>query len=268
MVKEGKLMTKTAVITGATTGIGAAYAGRLAKNGYDLVITGRRKEIIQKLADDLSKQYGIKVDVIIAELSNDNDFQKLVDVVKTKEDIEILINNAGFSGYLKHSLDIDNSEHEKMIKVHEIIPIRLISVIVPRMIKRGNGSIINVSSMGAFLPVPSGSVYGASKAFLYNYSQSLYMEVKDKGIKVQVLCPGFTQTDFGKNYYPKEFLDRVLKKMKMMPPEKVVDYSLICLKKNKLVCIPGVSNKVMAKLLPSLPIDMYYSSVTRMTPFK
>ena len=87
-------MSKTAVITGATSGIGAAYARRLAKDGYDLVITGRRKEIIQKLADELTKQYSIKVEVIIAELSNDNDFQKLVDVVKTKEDIEILINNA------------------------------------------------------------------------------------------------------------------------------------------------------------------------------
>jgi len=261
-------MSKTAVITGATSGIGAAYARRLAKDGYDLVITGRRKEIIQKLADELTKQYSIKVEVIIAELSNDNDFQKLVDVVKTKEDIEILINNAGYSGGLKHSVDIDNSEHEKMIKVHEIIPIRLISVIVPEMIKRGRGNIINVSSMGAFLPLPSGGVYGATKAFLYNYSQSLYMELKDKGIKVQVLCPGVTQTDFGKNYYSKEFLDQVLKMMKMMPAEKVVDYSLKCLKKNKLVCIQKTSNKVMAKLLPSLPIDTYYSMVTRMTPFK
>jgi hypothetical protein len=94
------------------------------------------------------------------------------------------------------------------------------------------------------------------------------MELKNKGIKVQVLCPGVTQTDFGKNYYSKEFLDQVLKMMKMMPPEKVVDYSLKCLKKNKLVCIQKTSNKVMAKLLPSLPIDTYYSMVTRMTPFK
>jgi short-subunit dehydrogenase len=260
-------MSKTAVITGATTGIGAAYAGRLAKDGYDLVITGRRKEIIQKLADELTKQYSIKVDVIIAELSNDSDFQKLVDVVKTKEDVEILINNAGYSGYGRHSVEIDVAEHEKMIKVHEIIPIRLISIVVPGMKKRGKGNIINVSSLGAFMALPGGSVYCATKAFLFNYSQSLYMELKDKGIKVQVLCPGPTQTDFGKNYYTKEFKDQMLK-YKMMPPEKVVDYSLNCLKKNKLVCIPGLSNKVMVKLLPSLPIGTYYSVVTRMTPFK
>ena len=113
-------MSKTALITGASSGIGAAYARRLAKDGYDLVITGRRIDAIRKLAEDISEQYGIKVDVIIAELSNDYDFQKLADSVKTKN-VEMLINNAGYSGYARHFEDVDISEHEKMIKVHQII---------------------------------------------------------------------------------------------------------------------------------------------------
>ena len=91
-------MSRTAVITGATTGIGAAYARRLAVDGYDLIITGRRQDIIQKLAENLVNQHNVKVDVIIAELSDDNDVQKVIDAIKAAENIEILINNAGYSG--------------------------------------------------------------------------------------------------------------------------------------------------------------------------
>ena len=260
-------MGKTAVITGATSGIGAAYAKRLAQDGYDLIITGRKKEIIQKLADDISKKHGVKVNVIIAELSNDIDFQKLADAVKASEDIEILINNAGYSGYAQHFDEVDIAEHEKMVKVHQVVPMRLVSLIVPGMIKRRKGAIINVSSTGAFLYIPSASVYCATKAFVKMYSQCLYLELKDKGIKVQALCPGFTDTNFAKEYYPKEMLEK-FKSIKTMSPEKVVEYSLTCLKKNKSVCIPSLSNKMMANLFPSLPPSMYQSMQMRMTPWR
>jgi short-subunit dehydrogenase len=260
-------MSKTAVITGATTGIGAAYARRLAKDGYNLVITGRRKEIIQKLTDDIVKQYGIKIDLVIAELSDDNDFQKLVDVIKTKEDIEFLINNAGYSGYDKYFDESDVADHEKMIKVHQIIPMRLISLVLPGMIKRHSGNIINVSSMAAFTPFSCCSVYCSTKAFLKTYTESLYFELKDKGIKVQALCPGWTQTDFGKSHYSKEIYAKMIKQA-AMSPERVVDYSLNCLKKNKVVSIPGFTNKMVVKLFPSLPRGMYYWVGTRMTPYK
>jgi short-subunit dehydrogenase len=265
--RQEKNMNKIAVITGATSGIGAAYARRLAKDGYDLVITGRRIDIIRKLAEDLPKQYGIKVDVIIAELSNDYDFQKLADVIRTK-DVDMLINNAGYSGYARHFEEVDIAEHENMIKVHEIIPIRLISLILPGMIKRGRGNIINVSSIGAFMPARSNTVYCATKAFLKSYSQSLYLELKEKGVKVQVLCPGNIPTNFGKNYYPEDIYESKMAGPMLMSPEKVVDSSLKSLKKNKLVCIPGFSNQLMVKLFPSLPMSIYSGLVNRMSPFK
>jgi uncharacterized protein len=266
---KGGHVNKTAIITGATSGIGAAYTRRLAKDGYDLVITGRKKEIIQKLAADLSKQYGRKVEVVIAELSDDNDFQKLADVLKTKPDIEILINNAGYSGYDKHFAESDVAEHEKMIKVHQVVPMRLISLVLPGMLKRHSGSIINVSSIAAFLPCPSISVYCASKAFLKIYSESLYLELKDKGVKVQVLCPGMTETNFGKEYYSERLYGNMIKRKSMlMNPDKVVDYSLSCLQKNKLVCIPGMTNKMMTGLFPSLPAGLYGSLQKRMSGFR
>jgi uncharacterized protein len=263
-------MGKTAVITGATTGIGAAYAKRLAADGFDLIVTGRRREIIQKLADDLVAQHKVEVSVIIAELSDDNDFQKVVDAVKAKEDIEMLINNAGYSGYARHFLDTDISEHEKMVKVHQIVPMRLISIVAPAMIGRGRGTIINVSSVAAFMPVPSVSVYAGTKAFLRFYSGCIYQELRDKGVKVQALCPGYTATDFAKDYWPKELYDETVAKAKgmTMSPEKVVEYSLRSLDKDKWICVPGMSNKAMVKLFPALPMGIYRGLVKRMTTFK
>jgi uncharacterized protein len=260
-------MSKTAVITGATSGIGAAFARKLAQNGYDLIITGRKKDIIQKLADDLSQRYGIKVNVVIAELSNDSDFQKLSDAVKSKENIEILVNNAGYSGYARHFEEVDIAEHEKMVKVHQLVPMRLVSLIVPDMIKRRKGAIINVASVASFLYVPSCSVYCATKAFLKLFSQCLYLELKDKGIMVQALCPGFTESNFAKEYYSNEMLKQ-LTKSKAMSPEKVVDCSLNNLKKNKPICIPGLSNQMMARMFPPLPTGIYSSLQTRMSPWR
>jgi uncharacterized protein len=119
------------------------------------------------------------------------------------EDIGMLINKPGYSGYDVHFVESDLTELEKMNKVHQIVPLRLISLVLPGMIKRGRGSIINVSSIAAFLPCPGISIYCATKAFLKMYPQSLYLELKNKGVKIQVLCPGVTQTDFDKNLYSK-----------------------------------------------------------------
>ena len=257
-------MSKTAVITGATSGIGAAYAQRLASDGYDLIIIGRRREIIQKLADDITAQHKVKVKVIIAELSNDSDIQQVIDAIKADGNVEMLINNAGYLGDLKYFMERKLADCEQMIKVHQIVPMRLIYAAVPDMAKRGSGAIINVSSGAAFLPAPKQTTYGTSKAFLKMFSEVLYMELKDKGIKVQALCPGFIPTDFYRNFAEEEFKKLSGRNIKI-PAEEVVDYSLKCLKKNKVVCITGFSYKAMCTLLPLLPRGIYYKLVARMS---
>ena len=258
-------MSRTAVITGATSGIGAVYARRLAVDGYDLVITGRRREIIQNLANNLVNQHNIKVDVIIAELSDDDDIQKVIDAIKAAENIDILINNAGYSGPFKEYIEVELQEYEQMIKVHQIVPMRLISAVVPQMIRRGGGTIINVASNAAYAPMPKFVVYGGTKAFSKYFSEGLYQELRGKGIKVQALCPGFIDTDFSKAYLTEEYGKFISKiKNKMMSPEAVVDYSLKCLKGDKVICIPGAIPKVMAKILPSLPRNMYYKIAAKM----
>lgn len=259
-------MSKTAVITGATSGIGAAYAKRLASDGYDLIITGRRQEIIQNLAEKLKEEYGIDVKVIIAELADDNDIQKVIDVISNADDIEVLINNAGYAGEIMQCMDNELANHEKMIKVHQIAPLRLIYAVIPKMIQNGKGSIINVSSMGVYMPSPMTYLYTATKSFLKQFTEGLHQELKEKGIKVQVLCPAFIQTDLYRDVNPGD-RNILFQKAKMftMTPEDTVDISLKYLKKNKPVCLPSIKMGFSAMIFQNMPRRPFYKLMGKMT---
>jgi short-subunit dehydrogenase len=248
-------MNKTALITGATSGIGAAYAKRLASQGYDLILTGRRQEIIQKLADYLTKEFNVSTKIIIAELSDDFDIQKVIDAIKNTGDLEMLINNAGYTG--PFILFAENSllEIEKMTKVLVTAPMRLIYTAIPGMSKKGRGIIINVASQAAFAPNKKWAIYAASKAFMKSFSESLYLEVKNNGIKVQVVCPGPTDTDIWRSL-PEVKL--IMSKFKLMSPEIVVDYSLKDLDKNVVVCIPGLHDKFLQMIVKLKPRSSLY----------
>jgi uncharacterized protein len=238
------MMNKTAVVTGATSGIGAAYAKKLASRGYDLILTGRRQEIIRKLAEELEKQFKIKTEVIIAELSLDADIQKVANAIKSCETLEILVNNAG---YIMPAL-FDEKELaaiETMMKVLMTAPTRLVYAVLPNMIKNGKGTIINVSSLAAFLPLPKMSPYASCKSFIKTFSERLQFEMKDKGIKVQAVCPGIIDTDFYRFAPP--IKKAMAEQFPMMSPESVVDCSLEELTSIHVVCIPGVPYKAMAQ---------------------
>ena len=250
-------MNKIAIITGATSGIGSSFAKILASRGYNLIITGRRKEKIQKLANELSKKYNIKIEVIIAELSNEKDINDFIKHINKIDKIDILINNAGYSIYKNYS-DTTITEIEKIVSVHILTVMRTISAVLPKMIRQGYGNIINVSSLGAILPIKKDAVYCGTKSFLNTFSESLYMEVRDKGIKVQALCPGLTRTDFHSKLNMKLSDKRKLENFKLMSPDEVADYSLKSLKKNKVICIPDSRKRIIAKLVSMLPRSLYY----------
>ena len=243
----------TACITGATSGIGAAFAQKFASDGYDLIVTGRRDEKIQSLAKEISDKYSIKVDVEIAELSDNAALQTLADKLGGMENLEILVNNAGFS--VKEFFHSENfSTHEKMLKVHCLATIKLTHAVLPDMIANGKGIIINVSSLSAFSPFPTNAIYAATKRFVLMFSESLHLELKGTGVKVQALCPGMTRTDFHERMgYDRREVYKRKGLMRAMSPEEVVDISLKCLKKDKVVCIPGFHNKFITVLLKILP---------------
>jgi len=250
---------KTALITGATSGIGASYARRLARDGYNLILTGRREEKIKILADELSRVHRVKVDALLVELSDPDELEALVGLTISKP-IDFLVNNAGFgTTHFFHEEPLETQEN--MVSVHILSLMKLTHAVLPGMIEKGQGVIINVSSAGAFLPIPAEATYTGTKAFLVSFTESLHTELLNTGVKVQVVCPGLTLTDM-----PLRKLgideEQLLKRMpyRWMKPEEVVDASFDALARNQVVCIPGALTKLTIISRFILPAPIYYKT--------
>ena len=244
---------KKAVITGATSGIGEAYARSLAEMGYDLIITGRRRNIIEKVAREIEKKSCVKVNVAITEFSDEKDVDLLIEQIKKGCSVDVLVNNAGFTtkGFY-HQEDIVTQE--KMVLVHVIAMMKLTHAVLPGMIENKSGTIINVASLLSVAPVSLSATYSSAKAFMKNFSMSLHCELRVHGIKIQCVLPGFTRTDLGRGIDVDMNIIEDKTTRKWMRPEEVVIASLRELnKKNSVLCIPGVGNKiayVAAKIMP------------------
>ncbi|HUX14602.1 MAG TPA: SDR family oxidoreductase, partial [Spirochaetia bacterium] len=227
-----------AVITGATSGIGAEFARRFAEKGYDLVVTGRRKDKISQLVKDLEERYGTQVETILCELSNPDHLDRLVRRLSEKDDIAILVNNAGF-GIQRRFAESEVDGFLAMVRVHVETTVRLVHAVLPAMRRRQRGAIINVSSLMSALPAPGSAVYSGTKAFLTLFSESLHMELRPDNIHIQALLPGFTRTDFHDQMLNREletsssrFRSRGL--LRFLAPAKVVQDSLNALKRGKV----------------------------------
>ncbi len=250
-------MGKIAVITGATSGIGKEFSERLANMGYDLIIVGRREEIIKKVSKDIEKKYGVNVETKILDLSNNESLIEFIDFINKKDNIEYLVNNAGHGAI--DTFTKDNIENQvEMINVHVIAAVRLCHTIANKMKKRKKGYIINLCSIASFNTFPTSGMYCATKGFLSSFSQSLALELKEYGVKVQALCPGFTRTDF----HEKLNMDKNILKnkgiVKWMTPKEVVDISLNNINKSKIIVVPGLGNKIMCLASRFAPRFIYY----------
>lgn len=254
---------KTALITGATSGIGAAYAYALAEQGYDLIITGRRREVIEGVREKIEKRFQTKVSVVMAELSEPDDLDRLLDTLHKVGHVDMLVNNAGFTTKgLFHRQDI--LELERMALVHNVAMMKLTHALLPGMIARQKGVIINVSSIQAVTPMSLSVGYTSVKAFMKNFSISLHCEVKDHGVKVQCLIPGFTRTDIGRGMGVDMNTIEDSRMMHWMLPEEVVRVSLRELNiKNKVICIPGAGNKLLYVAAKLLPERLWYLMVPK-----
>lgn len=251
------------LITGASSGLGEIFARRFAQSGYDLVITGRRKEKLVHLADELKSCYGISVHWIIAELSDESDVQKITGFIGKHQNISVLVNNAGFGSGKEFSC-CDLTEHMQMLQVHVITTLRLVHAVLPQMKNRREGTIINLSSLGAFMPAPGSSMYSATKLFLKSFTESLHMEVGRYGIRLQCLCPGFTKTDFH-NRRPDGKSPKSSGLIPWMDAETVVDQCLKSLDKGKVVLVPGIINRMLVRIVSVLPRPVYYHLMMKLT---
>jgi uncharacterized protein len=235
---------KTALITGASSGIGEAFARQLSASGYDLVLVARREEVLRQLADELERQHSVGVEVLAADLATAADTQRVGERISQIDSLEILVNNAGF-GLAGSFRKNDVQKHLEMIQVHVIASVQLAHAAIPGMVARKQGAIINVSSVAAFIPW-GGATYCATKAYLVAFSEALDVELRRKNVHVQALCPGFTVTEFHDS--PELSLIRKfpLPNFLWLSSDFVVRESLKALKRNKVICIPGFVYQVIA----------------------
>ena len=241
---------RTAVVTGASSGIGAEIARDLVRRGHQVVLVARTESKLQELAAEL----GAGAHVLAADLSDRAARAALPDrIAELGLTPDLLVNNAGLStlGPVHRS---DPEAELRMVEVDVVAVVDLCSRFLPGMVERGTGAVLNVASTAAFQPLPGQAGYGAGKAFVLSYSQSLSGELKGTGVAVTVLCPGPVDTGFGEAAgFTKEQADETLPAFMWIPAERVAREALDGLASGKLVVIPGIGNKAgaaFAKLTP------------------
>ena len=226
----------TVVITGASGGIGSVYADRFAKRGYDLLLIARDGKRLGSVADTLSSQYGVKVATLIADLTDKPALLGLEARLQADKNVTILVNNAGFGG-TKSLIDSDVDDLENMIFLQVTALTRLTAAVLPNLIAKKTGAVINVSSVVAVNPDDLNGTYSGSKAYVLNFTQSLFKTLKDTGVQVQTVLPGTTRTDFW---------DRAglpihnLPEKNVMSAEDCVDAALVAFDEKELVTIPAL----------------------------
>ncbi|WP_130617650.1 SDR family NAD(P)-dependent oxidoreductase [Dyella amyloliquefaciens] len=226
----------TALVTGASTGIGAVYADRFAARGHPLVLVARNREKLEALAERLSREHRVKVDVLPADLASPEQRSKVERRLREDESIGVLVNNAGSSvpGGLA---DVALDDIESMIQLNVVAPTRLIGAVLPGLLARRRGSIVNIASALAIAPELSAGAYAATKSYLLTYTLTLHKELRDSGIQVQAVLPGITRTAIwehaGKDIgsFPEHMI---------MEVDEMVDAALAGYDMGELVTIPSL----------------------------
>ncbi len=256
------IFKKTALITGATSGIGKSFAKEYAKMGFDLIITGQIADKINIVAKELKEQYKVEIDVFIGDLSKDKNIDLLIEKIKNTR-IDVLINNAGFginNYFQEHELD----GFLKMIGLHIVCVTKLTSAVITQMINRNEGTIINVASDAAYLIIPKNAIYSGTKAFVKQFSEGLHLVLNNYKIKVQALCPGLTTTDFQLKLGMDKIRQRTKGILRWEEPEQVVKKSMKYLDKDKVVCLcGGFTGRIQVILAAVMPKKWYYNIVLK-----
>jgi short-subunit dehydrogenase len=225
-----------ALVTGASSGIGAIYADRLAKRGYDLILVARDARRLQAVADRISQSTGRAVEVVGADLTVKADQQRIEHIVQTDERITLLVNNAGV-GATRALVDSDVDSLDGMIQLNVTALTRLARAAAAAFVARGKGSIINIASIVALAPELLNGTYAATKSFVLTLSQSLNHELGPKGVQIQAVLPGATSTDFWNVAgVPVEHLPTEI----VMDAEEMVDAALVGFDNKELVTIPSL----------------------------
>jgi len=227
-----------ALITGASTGMGAVYADRLAKRGYDLILVSRDESKLNAVANKIKSDYNVNVTVAPADLTIKSELAQIENLLRADKSISLLVNNAGLGAVTKLA-DSNMDDIETMISLNVIALTRLSAAIVPGLIANAHGAIINIASIVALAPELLNGAYSGSKSYVVNFTQSMHHELADKGIRVQAVLPGAIDTPFwDKSGLPINNLPAQI----VMTPENLVDAALAGFDLGEVITIPSLPN--------------------------
>ena len=250
--KEKKSKKGVALITGASAGLGLELSKLLAHDGYNLVVVARDKKRLDKLAGYLKQQYGVQAKVIAKDLTKLQAAQEVYDeLAAASMHVDILINNAGFNEYGRF-IETDLAKELQIIALNVAGYTQMVKLFLPAMLKKGSGRIMNVGSVGSFMPGPINAVYCAAKAYVLSFSEALVEELIGTGVTVTALCPGAILTEFPKRAGIADV--RVFQsKITAADPQMVAKSGYNALMKGKAVIVPGVLNKIAVASLRVTP---------------
>ena len=237
-----------ALITGASSGIGAEFARQLAARGFDLVLVARRAERLHALATEVSAAYGVTCEVLAVDLTHEAGLSQVEARVRTLPNLALLINNAGF-GTAGRLLNADPTRQQEMITLHSIAPMRLLQAAIPGMTAHKRGGIINVSSVAAYVRLRGTANYVATKSYLNALSETLQIELCGTHVWVQALCPGFTRTEFHSTPEYAQFEATQYPDFLWLKASDVVRQSLDALGNGQVVFVPSTLYRSLVALL-------------------
>ncbi len=244
--------TQTALITGASAGIGKAFAHVFAKNGFDVVLVARRQDKLEQLADEIRKTHGQLAHVIALDLGNPDAPQQIFDFCETRQiQVDALVNNAGYA-LSGEFLETPWEEHRAFIQVLMTSVVHLTHLFSPGMRERGFGRIINLASVAAWAPQLKGNLYNAAKAFVLDFSQAADLELKPHGVHCTALCPGFTFSEFHDVMGNRKSVSR-LPRFLWMTAEEVAQQGYDAVMEGKAVHINGLVNQGVSQVMAMLP---------------
>ncbi|XHL97719.1 MAG: SDR family oxidoreductase [Microcoleus anatoxicus] len=254
----------TALITGASSGIGAAFATELAQDQHNLILVARSADKLHQLAATLQEKFNIRAEVIVQDLTEPGAGTKVFEAVnQTDLTVDLLVNNAGFGDYGVFA-DRPLDKQLTMVQLNILALVELSHLFLQPMRQKKSGSIINVASIAAFQPMPYLSIYAATKAFVLSFTESLWAENKDLGIRVLCLCPGPTESDFfAVAEFPKSLASS--SGQKLVSAQEVVRDALKALDKNESnVVTGGIPNQIIVNMPRLMPRELLVKSVAKL----
>jgi short-subunit dehydrogenase len=257
--------SSTALVTGASSGIGAEIARELARRGHGVTLVARRRERLSELAEELELEHGVRAETISADVSKQRDRDRMArQIGELGLDVEILVNNAGF-GSGGAFVELDGEGETEMVRTNVEAVVGLASNYLPEMVERGRGAILNVASLIAFQPVPFQATYGATKAFVLSFTDAIHEEVRGTGVTVTAVCPGPVRTEFGEQGGFGGADDRIPGFL-WLTADKVAADAIEAVENGERVVVPGAINQVAALYGQHLPRSVLLPLVRRVWP--